>query len=46
MQADNRPGPTVFVIFGAAANGRHWVMPTLLQCREDTAVCQVTMVQP
>ncbi|MCL4502261.1 MAG: glucose-6-phosphate dehydrogenase [Deltaproteobacteria bacterium] len=29
-----------------AADGRNWVMPTFLQCREDTAVCQVSMVQP
>ena len=29
-----------------AADGRNWVMPTFLQCQEDTAVCRVTMVQP
>ena len=29
-----------------AADGRNWVLPTFLQCQEDTAVCQVTMVQP
>ncbi|MFI5331291.1 MAG: glucose-6-phosphate dehydrogenase, partial [Desulfobaccales bacterium] len=28
-----------------AADGRNWLMPTFLQCQEDTAVCQVTMVQ-
>lgn len=27
-----------------AADGRNWVMPTFLQCEEDTAVCRVTMV--
>ena len=29
-----------------AHDGRSWVMPTFLQCQEDTAVCRVTMVQP
>ena len=28
-----------------AQNGHSWVMPTFLQCQEDTAVCRVTMVQ-
>jgi glucose-6-phosphate 1-dehydrogenase len=28
-----------------ARDGRSWVMPTFLQCREDTAVCRVTMEQ-
>jgi glucose-6-phosphate 1-dehydrogenase len=28
-----------------AQDGHSWVMPTFLQCREDTAVCRVTMVQ-
>ena len=28
-----------------AYDGRSWVMPTFLQCQEDTAVCRVTMVQ-
>jgi glucose-6-phosphate 1-dehydrogenase len=27
-----------------AYDGRSWVMPTFLQCQEDTAVCRVTMV--
>jgi glucose-6-phosphate 1-dehydrogenase len=29
-----------------AQDGRNWVVPTFLQCQEDTAVCRVTMVQP
>ena len=29
-----------------AQDGRSWVMPTILQCQEDQAVCRVTMVQP
>jgi glucose-6-phosphate 1-dehydrogenase len=28
-----------------AQDGRSWVMPTFLQCQEDSAVCRVTMVQ-
>ncbi len=28
-----------------AQDGRNWIVPTFLQCREDTAVCRVTMVQ-
>jgi glucose-6-phosphate 1-dehydrogenase len=28
-----------------AYDGHSWVMPTFLQCQEDTAVCRVTMVQ-
>jgi hypothetical protein len=28
-----------------ATGGHSWVMPTFLQCQEDTAVCRVTMVQ-
>ncbi len=28
-----------------AQDGRSWVLPTFLQCQEDTAVCRVTMVQ-
>ncbi len=28
-----------------AQDGRNWIMPTFLQCQEDTAVCRVTMVQ-
>ena len=27
-----------------ARDGRSWVMPTFLQCQEDTAVCRVTLV--
>jgi glucose-6-phosphate 1-dehydrogenase len=27
-----------------AQDGRNWVTPTFLQCQDDTAVCQVTMV--
>jgi glucose-6-phosphate 1-dehydrogenase len=29
-----------------AQDGRSWVTPTFLQCREDLPVCRVTMVQP
>jgi glucose-6-phosphate 1-dehydrogenase len=29
-----------------AQDGRSWVTPTLLQCQEDQASCQVTIVQP
>jgi glucose-6-phosphate 1-dehydrogenase len=29
-----------------AQDGRSWVMPTVLQCQEDQAICRVTMVQP
>jgi glucose-6-phosphate 1-dehydrogenase len=28
-----------------AQDGRSWVMPTFLQCQEETAICRVTMVQ-
>ncbi|HEY9073368.1 MAG TPA: glucose-6-phosphate dehydrogenase, partial [Desulfobaccales bacterium] len=28
-----------------AYDGHSWVMPTFLQCQEDTATCRVTMVQ-
>jgi len=28
-----------------AQDGRNWIVPTFLQCQEDTAVCRVTMVQ-
>ncbi len=28
-----------------AQDGHSWVMPTFLQCQEDTATCRVTMVQ-
>jgi glucose-6-phosphate 1-dehydrogenase len=27
-----------------AQDGRSWIMPTTLQCQEDTALCRVTMV--
>ncbi|MEW6385981.1 MAG: glucose-6-phosphate dehydrogenase [Thermodesulfobacteriota bacterium] len=29
-----------------AQDGRSWIMPTFLQCQEDTAICRVTLMAP